>query len=201
MSSIPTQRKKKTEDASSSDISYDNSKEPRKSTSVAKIILKGFLIFIVTFFLSSYLITESWTWGYKNKYTNWKRWIPRKEIIFTEEELAKYDGSDPNLPIYLAMNGEVFDVTAGKQYYGKDSGYNFFAGRDASRAYLTGCFKTHLTHDLRGLTREQIAELEKWTSFYRDHHTYFKVGRVVHPPIDPNTPIPPPCDDASGQKG
>ncbi|RIA97086.1 cytochrome b5-like heme/steroid binding domain-containing protein, partial [Glomus cerebriforme] len=124
----------------------------------------------------------------------------RKEIIFSETELSKYDGSDPDLPIYIAMNGEVFDVTPGKHYYGKGGSYNFFAGRDASRAYVTGCFETHLTHDLRGLTHEQIKELENWAKFYRDHHTYYKVGRVVHPPIDPNTPIPPPCKDASAQK-
>jgi len=30
------------------------------------------------------------------------------------------------------------------------------AGRDASRSFVTGCFQTHLTHDLRGLTSDQM---------------------------------------------
>ena len=30
------------------------------------------------------------------------------------------------------------------------------AGRDASRAFVTGCFDTHLTHDLRGLSPEEL---------------------------------------------
>jgi hypothetical protein len=52
--------------------------------------------------------------------------------------------------------GKVYDVTAGRWIYGPLGSYHFFAGRDASRAYVTGCFETHLTHDLRGLTLEEI---------------------------------------------
>jgi hypothetical protein len=46
--------------------------------------------------------------------------------------------------------------------YGPRGSYSFFAGRDASRAYVTGCFETHLTHDVRGLT---IQELQVWAPF------------------------------------
>ncbi|CAG8559998.1 9660_t:CDS:2 [Cetraspora pellucida] len=199
--STPVQRKKANDSSVPfTDTSYHNQKESRKSSTILKPILQGIVLFIIAFFLTSYLITETWTWGYQNKYTNWRNWIPRREIVFTEEELAKYDGSDPNLPIYIALNGEVFDVTSGKHYYGKGGGYSFFAGKDASRAYITGCFQTHLTHDLRGLTPQQIKDIENWASFYRDHHSYFKVGIVMHPPIDPSSPIPAPCDDASAPK-
>ncbi|RHZ74123.1 hypothetical protein Glove_227g169 [Diversispora epigaea] len=200
-SSMPIQRKKtSTSPTIISNSSNKDRKETKKSTSLISVLFQGTIVLIVVFFLSSYLLTDTWTWGYKNKYTNWRNWIPRKEMIFSEEELARYDGSDENLPIYLAINGEVFDVTKGKHYYGKGGGYSFFSGKDASRSYVTGCFETHLTHDLRGLTREQLKELENWASFYRDHHTYYKVGRVIHKPIDPNSPIPPPCNDATGKK-
>lgn len=30
------------------------------------------------------------------------------------------------------------------------------AGRDASRSFITGCFQTHLTHDLRGISEEEL---------------------------------------------
>ncbi|KAI8922755.1 cytochrome b5-like heme/steroid binding domain-containing protein [Entophlyctis helioformis] len=113
--------------------------------------------------------------------------------VFTPEELAQYDGSDPNKPVYLAILGKVYDVTAGRSYYGKGGSYSFFSGKDATRAYITGCFDKDLTHDLRGLTDLEIKTLSTWTDFYEKHKKYFVVGRVNNPPIDPNSPIPEPC--------
>lgn len=40
--------------------------------------------------------------------------------------------------------------------YGPGGGYSFFAGRDAARAFVSGCFDTDLTHDLRGLEEMYI---------------------------------------------
>eukprot|EP00954_Amorphochlora_amoebiformis_P020783 1341805-Amorphochlora_amoeboformis.AAC.1 len=38
---------------------------------------------------------------------------------FTAEELSKYDGKQSDdSPIYLAVDGIVFDVSAGRNYYG-----------------------------------------------------------------------------------
>ena len=42
----------------------------------------------------------------------------------TLEELAQYDGSDPSKPILMALKGEIFDVTSGKEFYAKDAPYN-----------------------------------------------------------------------------
>lgn len=38
---------------------------------------------------------------------------------FSETELLKYDGSDPTLPIYLAIDEIVYDVSANPRMYGK----------------------------------------------------------------------------------
>jgi len=84
--------------------------------------------------------------------------------------LAQYDGSDPNKPIYLAIeylyfakclinSGDVYDVSANRRIYGPGGGYGFFAGRDAARAFVTGCFKEDLTHDIRGLDPRQLEVL------------------------------------------
>jgi hypothetical protein len=36
--------------------------------------------------------------------------------------------------------------------------------------------------------------VEHWKQFFRDHKTYFKVGRVNHRSIDPMSPLPPHCE-------
>lgn len=36
------------------------------------------------------------------------------------------------------------------------TGYHQFAGKDAARAYVTGCFKIHLTHDVRGFNEQEM---------------------------------------------
>ncbi|KAG0371823.1 hypothetical protein BGX24_001121 [Mortierella sp. AD032] len=170
-----------------------NKTSTKKATSTLASVLQGLALSVLFVFLASYLITDSWFWGYKGKYINRRHWFPPKEIVFTPRELAKYDGSDPTKNIYLAIRGEVFDVTAGRPYYSKGGGYGFFSGKDASRAYTTGCFQTHLTHDLRGLTPAQVADIDGWANFYRNHQKYFRVGTVILDPIDPNSPIPEDC--------
>jgi len=36
----------------------------------------------------------------------------------TPDELAKFDGQDPFKPIYFSVQGRVFDVTSGRDFYG-----------------------------------------------------------------------------------
>lgn len=72
-------------------------------------------------------------------------------LYMTPEELSAYDGSDPTKPIYLAINHTIYDVTAGSRMYGPGGSYNVFAGTDASRGFVTGCFKDDRTPDMRGV--------------------------------------------------
>lgn len=58
--------------------------------------------------------------------------IPEK--TFTLEELHRYDGKELGLPVYVAVKGMVFDVTAGAaKFYGPGKPYSKFAGRDITR--------------------------------------------------------------------
>ncbi|KAK7613572.1 hypothetical protein BKA81DRAFT_97437 [Phyllosticta paracitricarpa] len=103
----------------------------------------------------SYWVTagDSLLWG-------WRPWFARGAglrawmsgpVLLTDEQLKAYDGSDASKPIYLALNGTIYDVSAGRHFYGPGGGYSFFAGRDAVRAFVTGCFDTDLSPDLRGV--------------------------------------------------
>lgn len=51
---------------------------------------------------------------------------------FAENELIKYNGTNPDLPIYLAMDGYVYDVTSGKEFYEPGGSYHDLAGKDSS---------------------------------------------------------------------
>jgi len=41
------------------------------------------------------------------------------EKPYSLKELREYDGSDENKPILMAVNYKVYDVTKGKEFYGK----------------------------------------------------------------------------------
>lgn len=67
------------------------------------------------------------------------KWQPQKETVlpnqlesFTLTELAKYNGSNPTLPIYIGLNGLVYDVSSGKKFYEQGGTYNWLAGKDSS---------------------------------------------------------------------
>jgi predicted heme/steroid binding protein len=103
----------------------------------------------------SYLITgTSLIWNYPRpaftRPVRIRAWL-RGPLLLSPSELSLYNGSDPNLPIYLGLNGSIYDVSVSPHFYGPGGSYGFFAGRDATRAYVTGCFEEDLTGDLRGV--------------------------------------------------
>lgn len=56
----------------------------------------------------------------------------KEERFFSLSELSKYDGTQTDRPIYLAFEGQVYDVTMGYKYYSVGGIYHFLAGRDAT---------------------------------------------------------------------
>ncbi|KAK0740418.1 hypothetical protein B0T18DRAFT_331915 [Schizothecium vesticola] len=105
----------------------------------------------------SYLISsgESFFWGISNppNYTkiDWWKTKLRGPLYLTPEQLTAYDGTDPSKPIYLAINGSIYDVSSNPRTYGKGGSYQYFAGVDAARSYVTGCFAEDRTPDMRGV--------------------------------------------------
>ena len=95
--------------------------------------------------------------------------------VLSQSELGQYDGSPGSPGLYLALLGEVYDVSAGSQYYGPGGGYSFFAGRDASRAFVTGQFdEAGLVDNVEDLPSADYLGLQEWARFYSSD--YKKVG-------------------------
>ena len=53
--------------------------------------------------------------------------------IYTLEQLKNYDGTKPELPIYIGLDGYVYDVTPGKSFYTPGGTYHNIAGTDATK--------------------------------------------------------------------
>jgi len=172
-------------------------------THVEEVGLLGLLKFIVYLLLivalAGKFITGNFLWDHNSKWLQYKTYMPKNERLFSERMLANFNGKDPDMPLYLAIDGDVYDVTKGKAYQ-PDGSYHILVGVDAARAFATGCFKEHRTHDLRGLSEAELQSIEHWKKFYSEHEDYFKVGRVSHPPIDPASPIPEHCDPKKAEK-
>ncbi|KAL3330115.1 hypothetical protein AABB24_034131 [Solanum stoloniferum] len=81
----------------------------------------------------------------------------------TADELKAYDGSDPSKPIYVAIKGRIFDVSAGNSFYGPGGPYCMFAGKDASRA-LAKMSKNEedVSPSLDGLSEKEMGVLNDW---------------------------------------
>jgi len=168
-----------------------------KSTNIFIEIIRYSVIALIGGMFLSRMLTDRWI-PYEGKWVRYKTYFPPKKHWYSETQLSKYDGSNPSLPILLAIDGDVYDVSSNPKSYGKGGSYGHFSGTDHARAYGTGCFKSDGTHDLRGLTEKQLDGVLHWKKFFREHKDYAHVGWVSHPPIDPNSPEPPVCDPKKG---
>eukprot|EP00164_Ancoracysta_twista_P007525 GFYU01010698.1.p1 GENE.GFYU01010698.1~~GFYU01010698.1.p1 ORF type:complete len:257 (+),score=80.17 GFYU01010698.1:75-845(+) len=106
------------------------------------------------------------------------RTLANGDKIFTKDELKQFDGNDKTKGTYVAVAGNVFDVSEGK-FYQPGGGYAFFSGVDGSRAYVTGDFKGDLTDDIDGLSIGDFRGIKGWLKFYQDHAKYKYVGKVI----------------------
>ncbi|EMD40996.1 hypothetical protein CERSUDRAFT_111566 [Gelatoporia subvermispora B] len=172
--------------------------DPTEEPEVGCLGLLKFLFYCaIVIVVAGKFITGSFLW--EHELPDLRRFIPTNERLLSEGMLAQFDGTNADKPIYIAIDGDVYDVSANSATYGPGGSYHFMAGRDAARAYGTGCFATHRTHDLRGLTEKEMNGVQHWKKFFAESKKYSKVGRVSHPPIDPSSPIPEHCDPKRAQ--
>ncbi|KAF2673669.1 cytochrome b5 [Microthyrium microscopicum] len=115
-------------------------------------------LFVLSSAMSWFINGDSMLWGWKPWFTRIgpiSTWL-KGPIVLTDAELLAFDGSDINKPIYVGLNGSIYDVSSNRGTYGPGGSYSFFAGRDAARGFITGCFKDDLTPDMRGVEEMYI---------------------------------------------
>ncbi|CAK5077225.1 unnamed protein product [Meloidogyne enterolobii] len=98
----------------------------------------------------------------------------------TVEELKGYNGVE-NERIYMALNGNIYDVTRGKDFYGPQGAYGALAGHDATRALGTMNIKLvkDKYDDHTGMTADDLEEAKEWEQ--RLSFKYPLVGRLLAP--------------------
>ncbi|XP_051847505.1 neuferricin isoform X2 [Antechinus flavipes] len=93
-------------------------------------------------------------------------------------ELARYRGDAGEPGLYLALLGRVFDVEAGRAHYARGRAYSGLAGRDASRAFVTGDFSQEgLSDDVSDFCPAQMLILRDWLRFYEKNYAF--VGKLI----------------------
>lgn len=109
---------------------------------------------------------------------------PPAQTVYTPKTLAKFNGKDDE-KVYLAVKGKVFDVTAGKTFYGPGGPYENFAGRDASRGLAYNSFDPSVLtpidqplDKLEDLSAEEKESLDNWETHFEGK--YILVGTLVN---------------------
>lgn len=97
--------------------------------------------------------------------------------FWSEEELRHFDGRDPDGPILLAVDGTVFNVYKGRNFYGKGGEYSIMAGRDATRLLARTSLEEETEEEKKKpLTIAEKAALEGW--YWTFKNKYDVVGRL-----------------------
>lgn len=98
---------------------------------------------------------------------------------YTTSELYEFGDGEDGRPILLSVFGHVYDVSAGARFYGPESPYSGFAGRDVTYSLCTGCRTPEcLSTAPDDLTETQISEGKRWLSFFHLHDKYHLVGKL-----------------------
>ena len=112
--------------------------------------------------------------------------LPKQDL--TLEELRQYDGHGPDGRVCLAINGEIYDCTKGKRFYGPEGPYAPLAGHDATRSLAT--FDVEAVKDEwddhSDLTVSQMSSVQEWQEQFAEKYNY--VGKLVRTEAEKSLP-------------
>ena len=125
--------------------------------------------------LPTFTVEELWEMGSVESYA---------DALLDAEDA---EGGEEQMPpkLLLSIFARIYDVTASTKFYGPDSSYSMFPGRDVTYALSTGC-KTDecLTKTVDDLNENQLTEGKRWLSFFQLHDKYPLVGKLENNPME-----------------
>lgn len=97
-------------------------------------------------------------------------------LVRAEELATKTAQHGDGETIWLAVMGEVFDVSKGREFYAT-GGYSVFAGRDGSVSFVSGKFTPEeADKSIETLEPAQLKSLDEWREFYVKEEKYPQIG-------------------------
>ncbi|GME93278.1 unnamed protein product [Ambrosiozyma monospora] len=154
------------------------------------LILIAIIVVIITFLLKTTLFPSVSTMDIEKEIDPSKSTIeqqknePVVEKLFTPRTLYKYNGFDLE-QIYIAVRGNVYDVSKGRQFYGPSGPYNNFAGHDASRGLAMNSFDADMMRSygepidpLDDFTELEWKSLAAWEDTFKSKYPI--VGKLVN---------------------
>ena len=124
-----------------------------------RLTVLGIAIVAVGWAITSFVVGKSSQSGLLPDKSEW-----------AEEDLKEFDGSDSSKPILMGINGKVYDVSKGREYYGKDGGYRNLAGRDATRLLAKNLLDPKKDNK-EPLNEAELKQMQQWESFFENKYS------------------------------
>ena len=89
--------------------------------------------YLILFFFLGFVVTLIYLYG-MNELQDQKAISSAKSglLVLSENELKNYNGEDTKKPIYIGLDGYVYDVTSGRKFYEPGGSYHSLAGKDST---------------------------------------------------------------------
>lgn len=99
---------------------------------------------------------------------------------FASHQLREHDGENDSKPPYIALCGDIYDVSGASDFYGKGGPYHCFSGRDASRAMAKFSLDEAdlASSDVSDLGPFERSQLQDWVMKFKHYKCYPIVGKL-----------------------
>lgn len=93
------------------------------------------------------------------------------EKAFTAAQLLKHNGQSDHLPLLTSVLGRVYDVSVGKEFFGKGGPYEMFAGHDGTYNLAVMSLKKHTLDKFDyELDAEDKECLSDWIAYFDNRY-------------------------------
>lgn len=97
---------------------------------------------------------------------------------WTLSELSAHDGTNPQKPLLVAVDGLIYNVESARRLYGPGAEYAGFAGRDATRLLARGVVSEDESSSAVPLNLAQRTALRAWVASFRAKYEVVGVLRL-----------------------